>query len=88
MGGVGVAYPLMVFTAILNQVYMLLDFNRQNCVYSSSCLILMSSISAVAVCCVFSSSLTATMHTPAAYAAPDSLTFALCCRQCSLATSP
>lgn len=37
MGGVGVACLLMVFTAVLNQVYMLLEFNRQNCVYSSAC---------------------------------------------------
>lgn len=50
---VGVAQPL-IFTSLLNQVYLLLEFNRQNYVYLSSCLIFMSSISAVAVCCAFS----------------------------------
>lgn len=53
------SYPLMVFTAVLNQVYLLLEFKRQNCVYSSSRLI---SISAVAACYGFSSSLAAPMH--------------------------
>lgn len=49
MVGAGMAHPLMVFTAVLNQAFMMLEFNRQNCVCSSSGLIFTSSISQFAV---------------------------------------